>query len=84
MIVDRDALLNHLRNDICVVTFTKKDGTERVMKCTLISDQIPEENKPKGTGKKVQNDNIIAVYDLEADGWRSFKLDTITEWKIAD
>ena len=82
MLVEREVILDHLRNDVCIVKFTKTDGTERVMKCTLISDKIPEDKKPTGKGKKVQNDNIIAVYDLENEGWRSFKLDTIIEWTI--
>ena len=31
------------------VTFTKKDGTERVMKCTLVEDYLPkiEQRKSK-------------------------------------
>ena len=34
-----------LRDGICEVLFTKKDGTERLMKCTLNMDYIPEEMK---------------------------------------
>jgi len=60
------------------VTFTKKDGEERVMTCTLKEDNIPIESRPKvlaeGETPKKRNDNTISVWDLNANGWRSFVL----------
>jgi hypothetical protein len=53
------------------VTFTKKDGTERVMTCTKNMEKIPVEHHPKGTGKPRTSD-AIAVFDLDNNGWRSF------------
>lgn len=59
------------------VTFIKKDGSERTMHCTLDPKQLPpapiNENKKE---RKVNND-VVAVYDLEAKGWRSFTLKSI-------
>ena len=37
------------------VTFTKKDGTERVMKCTLVEDYLP-----KNRGRESRKE-----YDIE-------------------
>ncbi len=57
------------------IVFTKKDGTERTMKCTLMEEYLPEtvgSDKPK-------NDEVLAVYDLEKEGWRSFRWDSIKE-----
>ena len=63
------------------VTFTKKDGTVRVMNCTLDPNLLPpvvvtEDAEPKK--KKVVNENTMAVYDLEAKGWRSFTVKSVT------
>lgn len=30
-----------LRDSVVTVTFTKVDGSERVMKCTLMSEYVP-------------------------------------------
>ncbi|CAB4143464.1 WYL domain containing protein [uncultured Caudovirales phage] len=62
------------------ITFTKKDGTDRVMKCTLRSEvAIPYEKKTDRT--REGKENILPVWDLEADGWRSVNIDTIKEVK---
>lgn len=74
---DRDWLRGLLREGIVTVTFTKKDGSERVMNCTLVETSIPEEKKPKGTSTILRSDETLAVYDVEAEGWRSFRIDSI-------
>ena len=71
------------------VTFTKKDGTDRVMECTTNTDLVPlVEEKVHYTNtdnpidfpkvKKV-NDEVMPVYDLEAKGWRSFRWDSVKQ-----
>ena len=66
-----------LRDGICEVMFEKKDGSERLMKCTLNMDYIPEEMKQfqlyKGE-KVLENLDILKVYDTEVQDWRSFIL----------
>jgi hypothetical protein len=54
------------------ITFTKKDGTERVMNCTLRGDMLPVVEIKEDKTPRKQNDNILSVYDLDAKGWRSF------------
>ena len=66
-----------LRDSVAEISFTKKDGTERIMKCTLQSDLIPEEHTPKGTGTTKENLDIINVFDLDKIGWRSFLVDNV-------
>jgi uncharacterized pyridoxamine 5'-phosphate oxidase family protein len=61
-----------------VVSFMKKDGTARKMTCTLSEEFIPSEKMPKNTGKS-QNSDVLAVFDLEKDEWRSFRWDSVTE-----
>jgi hypothetical protein len=72
----REWLRGVLRSEKVKITFTKKDGTEREMLCTLANDKIPSEHAPKNTGK-TQSDDAIAVFDLENDGWRSFRWDSV-------
>lgn len=73
---EKDWLKGLLREGIVTVEFIKKDGSARTMKCTLSESKIPSENAPKGSGKS-QNDEALAVFDVEANGWRSFRYDSI-------
>lgn len=59
------------------VTFTKKDGTERVMKCTLDPKELPPQLVNESKSERKKSDNTIAVYDLEAKGWRSFTIKSV-------
>lgn len=59
------------------VTFTKKDGSERKMICTLAESKIPSEKTPKNA-KKTQSQDAIAVFDIEKQDWRSFRWDSVT------
>lgn len=79
--MEKSSLIEALWSGDVSVTFTKKDGTERIMKCTLQESKIPSEFTPKGTERKV-NDQIIAVFDLENQGWRSFRLDSVKKFAV--
>jgi hypothetical protein len=58
------------------VMFTKKDGTEREMLCTLAESKIPEDQKPKTEGGNF-SDEAQRVFDLEKQEWRSFRWDSV-------
>ena len=58
------------------VKFLKKDGTIRIMKCTLDFTRIPKSKYPKSFNmskvlKLMQASGIINVFDLEKKDWRS-------------
>jgi hypothetical protein len=72
-------LKNALKNNTCKVKFNKINGDVRTMICTLNFDLIPKSNRPVGQ-KSVKNDSIITVWDIENEGWRSFRVDSIIEW----
>ena len=72
----REWIRGVLRMHETTITFTKKDGTERKMLCTLMEDKIPSEKTPKNTGK-TQSEESIAVFDLEKGDWRSFRFDSV-------
>jgi len=62
--------------DFVRLKFTKKDGSERFMRCTLNFDKIPKHEHPKGVNlpkilRLLKDNGIIHVYDLEKKGWRS-------------
>jgi len=75
---EKDWLLGLLRSEVVDITFTKKDGSERILKCTLMESKIPTEKVPKGT-EKSKNDEVVPVFDVENDGWRSFRWDSIKQ-----
>ena len=76
----RAELTKALSEQNAEILFTKKDGSERVMKCTLRSGvAIPYEKKTDRT--REGQPNILPVWDLEADGWRSVNIETIKEVK---
>ena len=58
------------------MTFTKSDGTEREMRCTLREDLIQSTEKKTERSKK-ENTDVMSVWDLEKSAWRSFRLDSV-------
>jgi hypothetical protein len=76
-----------LQNSEVTVTFTKADGTDRDMLCTLDHSRIPvspvkpvsvdgivrESRKPK----KEPDPHSIRVFDLEKQEWRSFRFERL-------
>ena len=74
---EKDWLIGLLRSEIVELTFIKKDGSERIMTCTLAEQKIPAENAPKGVDR-AKSDEAVAVFDLENNGWRSFRWDSLT------
>lgn len=63
------------------MTFTKADGTEREMRCTLREDLIQSTEKKTERTKK-ENADVMSVWDLEKSGWRSFRLDSVKSIKF--
>lgn len=59
------------------VIFTKKDGTERVMRCTLETDKLPITEAKVDKKERKKSEDTIAVYDLDAKGWRSFTVKSV-------
>jgi hypothetical protein len=74
-----EKIKNTLMNNRAKVTFTKADGTERVMICTLDESHIPVEYMPTGKAKHHNSHDTICVFDLENNGWRSFRVDSVHE-----
>lgn len=77
----RSEVKDVLVKDIVEVTFTKINGDERVMTCTLHPDNLPKPVIKEGEDKKervIKNpENSLAVFDMKAEGWRSFVIRNI-------
>lgn len=88
----RNWLRGHLQYGPTTVTFTKANGDERVMKATTNFELIPEEFHPQSsaeaekTAVDKEDIDLIKCFDLEANGWRSFKPSRITkvEFSLGD
>lgn len=59
------------------VSFIKKDGTARAMRATLSETLIPTDKLPKSESK--QSDEVLPVFDIDKQEWRSFRFDSVTE-----
>lgn len=75
--VFRSWLKDMLEVDECKITFTKTDGTERVMRCTLEHSVVSK--YVKKTDRKSENSESIRVWDLDKNDWRTVKFDSIKE-----
>ena len=61
------------------VSFLKQDGTKRDMRCTLRKEILPVQ-KVSDKAQRAPNPDVQIVWDLEAEGWRSFRWDSITDF----
>jgi hypothetical protein len=81
----KEWLKSHLNMGPVTVTFTKKDGSERIMKCTtdatyiLFKDPTVLESK----NERTVSEEVMPVYDLESNGWRSFRWDSIKRIELS-
>ena len=87
----RDWVRGLLQNSEVTVTFTKADGTDRDMLCTLDHSRIPVSvAKPVSTTapvdgivresrkpRKEPDPHSIRVFDLEKQEWRSFRFERL-------
>lgn len=72
---------DHLRYGEVTVIFKKKDGEKRTMRCSLNTELVPQVEKKTERTKEV-NEDVCPVYDLDNQGWRSFRYDAIYEVRI--
>jgi hypothetical protein len=66
-----------------IVTFTKADGTDRVMKCTLEEDKLPKVEIKEGAKPRKESTTSMRVFDLEKNEWRSFTLKKVKQVNIS-
>lgn len=76
----RSSLLELLHAGPCVVTFTKVNGEQRVMPCTLKASMLPVAPSTKGVvTERKENLDTIRVYCTDKQAWRSFRVDSVID-----
>ena len=73
----RDWISGVLKTTEVQVTFYKKDGTERIMKCTLNPEVLPPVVVKEGKKERKIPENSMAVFDTELREWRSFVIKSV-------
>ena len=80
----KNVISTMLHENVCEVTFTKVDGSKRVMPCTLKPGSFPI---VEGTGPKApkgKRDDNLSVWCTDQSAWRSFKLMNVTQIKVIE
>lgn len=78
MVFTKENLTSLLLDNVVTVTFTKTNGEERVMKCTLLSEYIPNAATANQVLiRETTSSNNVSVWDLESNGWRSFRVASV-------
>lgn len=82
-IIPKESIQSALRSYVCSVFFVKKDGSHRLMKCTLLPEKLPARvssststSVSPETAEKAYPD-ILSVFDIEKQAWRSFHVSSV-------
>lgn len=81
----KQSLTDMLHKGQCQINFTKINGEQREMICTLDPKLIPVDKAPKASDdKQVKhlNENVLNVYSLDRNDWRSFRISNVTAAEI--
>ena len=82
MTEEKKFLTNLLKKNILEILFTKADGSERKMVCTLKYEHLPKEEIKESARR--ENIDVIPVWDLELMAWRSFRTDSLIMYTYVD
>jgi len=78
----KEELKKRLVESVVEIQFEKADGTLRTMKATLDPAILPQ---PVASDEEVNrnrapNEEVQVVWDVDAQGWRSFRWDRLKEF----
>lgn len=79
MLTRKEEIQEVLRKGECEVIFTKANGDERQMVCTLEPSYLPTIDPDAPKGESNETEDVVTVWDVEANGWRRFRIDSIIE-----
>jgi len=80
--MNKDEMIKALRNGVCEINFAKVNGDQRVMLCTLNESVLPNKEVKAADNMRVVSNTSIAVWDIQAEGWRSFRIDSVNTFKV--
>jgi len=76
----REDIIKDLKANPVKVFFTKVNGEKRELKCSLRPDLLPPNTIHEHLDdmhQRPENKDIIAVWDLDSGGWKSFRVDSV-------
>ena len=74
----REYMISELKKRACRVIFTKVNGEERDMTCTLIEDALPLlKSKVSEDTQRQPNQEVIRAFDTLKGEFRSFRVDNV-------
>ena len=76
----RETLIKNLEKNVMQIEFTKVNGEQRIMHCTLDEVYTPETSPDN----KKHNDEVLPVWDVDIGAWRSFRLDSVNKISILE
>lgn len=79
----REQMLDLLKENVCAVTFTKVDGEQRIMPCTLRPDLLPRIEKAPAVVRP-QNAEVISAWCTDKSSWRSFRIANVHSIRVLD
>lgn len=79
-----DNIVEQLRSKVLEVTFTKVNGEERVMPCTLLTSFMPSYTPTEATDidQHSVNKTVIRAFAIDKQAWRSFRVDNVTNIEV--
>ena len=78
--MNRETLIKNLQKKAMRITFTKVNGEERIMDCTLQEHMLPETNE----SNRKQNEEVLPVFDINKGEWRSFRLESVSNIELLE
>lgn len=87
LVPSREDLKNLLEHNVVEVDFLKLNGDRRVMTCTMKADLRPSATKAdplSQTAVRETSDAVLSVWDLNAQGWRSFRYERVNGVKVIE
>ena len=76
MLYTKEQIREAARAGVISVQFTKKDGSLRDMRCSLQEKYLPKLMDDTEATMK-DNPDVLAVWDIDVNGWRSFRIDSV-------
>lgn len=77
--MNRQDVLNKLHEGETTIIFEKANGEMRRMLATLNMVLLPVEESKERDSTRKHNPDVQAVWDLESNGWRSFRWDKLRD-----
>ena len=76
--MEKSNVINMLKHGWVNIEFEKKDGTIRQMVASLNEKDLPTQiDVEEAIQKKTPNPDVLAVFDVVNNGWRSFRWNSL-------